>query len=85
MYLLNVLQWNLIIPPDPSLKWLVRVLSIRGQIKSVYWRAKLADKKGKENVLRWVSLEEEDGKEGVSKRMVRKFTHANNLSLPIFS
>jgi len=49
-----------------------------GRAKSVYRRAKLAEKKGKENfrnlVLRCLSTEEDDGKGGLSKRMVRKFS-----------
>jgi hypothetical protein len=44
----------------------------------VYRRAKLADKKGKENfhnlVLRCLSSKEEDGKGGLSKQMIRKFS-----------
>jgi hypothetical protein len=44
----------------------------------VYRRAKLADKKGKENfhnlVLQCLSTAEEDGKGGLSKRMIRKFS-----------
>ena len=49
-----------------------------GRAKSVYRRAKLAEKKGKENfcnlVLRCLSTEEDDGKGCLSKRMVRKFS-----------
>ena len=45
-----------------------------GRAKSVYRRAKLAEKKGKENfrnlVLRCLSTEEDDGKGGLSKWMV---------------
>jgi hypothetical protein len=44
----------------------------------VYRRAKLAEKKGKESfhnlVLRCLSTEEDDGKGGLSKRRVRKFS-----------
>jgi hypothetical protein len=49
-----------------------------GRAKLVYQRAMLADKKGKENfrslVLRCLSPEEEDGKGGLSKRMIQKFS-----------